>query len=189
MTAIVNGTLAPAAGAAGMLNALGRAPARDAAVPEKTVVAPDAMTTFSFAHRSVAVPFNPPLFDCVQVAPGVRVKVLAGTVPTFLIVIAVLTVFPGVIVVLPPNLLIVEHVAAFVETVPESALRQVTVLPAFCSCITRAPVAAVFALLVILATKPDSVPDIDSDSTTVPRRPAVIVRGANRTRLAVVAGM
>lgn len=172
-----------------MVNAAGSAPASDAAVPEKTVNAPEVMTTFSFAHRSVAVPFKAPLFDCVQVAPGVRVKVLAATVPTFLIVIGVLTVFPGNIVVLPPNLLIEEQVDVFVDTDPRSVLRQVTVAPAFCSCMTRAPVAAVFALFVMLATNPERVPDIDTDSNTAPRTPVAIVRGAKRARLVFAAGM
>src|SRR4051812_49046711 len=110
-----------------MVMADAAAPLKLASVPLKTVVAPDVITRFILAHRSVAVPLMVPLADWVQVAPGVSVKVAAFAVPVFLIEMAVLTVLPGVIVLLPPNLLMVEQVAAFVETEPPSVLRQVTV--------------------------------------------------------------
>lgn len=178
----MNGTLAPAAGAAGIVKAEAAAPLKLARVPLKTVVEPEVMTRFILAQRSVAVPFWAPLFDCVQVAPGVSVKVAAFAVPVFLIEIAVLTVLPGVIVVLPPNLLIVEQVAALVETEPPSVLRQVTVAPAFCSCMTRVPVAAELALFVMLAANPDSVPVRESESRTAAKMPARSATGAKRIR-------
>lgn len=183
VTAKENGTETPAAGAAGIVRAVGAAPAREARVPENTVVAPEVMTMFIFAQRSAAVPFSVPELVWVHVAPGVRVKVVAATLPMFLIVMGVVTVLPGVMVVLPPNLLIVEQVAALVETEPPSVLRQVTVAPAFCSCMTSAPVAAVFCVFWMLATKPDMVPVRLSERSTAPSTPAPRATGAKRRRL------
>jgi hypothetical protein len=100
----------------------------------------------------------------------------------FLIEIAVLTVLPGVIVVLPPNLLIVAHVAEFVETEPLSVLRQVTVAPAFCSCMIRVPAPAVLLELVMLAANPDRVPVRERESRTAAKMPAVSATGAKRRR-------
>lgn len=182
VTAKLNGTLAPAAGAGGIVNADEAAPAKLARVPLNTVVDPDVMTRFIFEQRSVAVPFWLPLFDCVHVEPGVRVNVDAFAEPVFLIVIAVLTVLPGVIVVLPPNLLIVEQVAEFVDTEPPSVLEQVTVPPAFCSCIVSVPVAAVLLLFVMLAANPDRVPVSESARSTDAKTPAMIATGAKRSR-------
>jgi len=146
-------------------------------------VEPDVITRFIFEQRSVAVPFCVPLADWVQVAPGVSVKVLAAEVPVFLMVIGVFTVTPGVIVVLPPNLLIVEHVAEFVETEPPSVLRQVTEAFAFCSCMTSVPLAAVLLLLVMLAANPERVPVSESERRTAAKMPAMSATGAKRRRL------
>jgi len=182
VTAKVNGTEAPAAGAAGIVNAEAAAPLKLASVPLNTVVEPEEMTRFIFAQRSVAVPFTEPFADWVHVAPGVSVNVEAFAVPVFLIEIAVVTVLPGVIVVLPPNLLIVEHVAEFVETEPPSVLVQVTVPPAFCSCIVSVPLAAVLLLLVMLAANPERVPVSERESSTAAKMPARSATGANRIR-------
>lgn len=182
VTAKLNGTLAPAAGAAGMVKAEAAAPLKLARVPLKTVVEPEVMTRFILAQRSVAVPFAVPFADCVQVEPGVSVKVPAFAVPVFLIEIAVLTVLPGVIVVLPPNLLIVEQVAAFVDTEPPSVLLHVTVPPAFCSCMISVPLAAVLLLLVMLAANPERVPVSERESRTAAKMPARSATGAKRIR-------
>lgn len=183
---MVNGTDAPASGAAGIVIAgvvALVAPANVAAVPENTVSVPEVMTTVSCAHRSVAVPLGDPLFDWVHVVPGTRVNVDAATVPVFLIVIDVVEVAPGTSVVLPPNLLIVEQVAALVDTVPPSVLLQVATTPeVVASCIVKTPDAAVFVLFEILATNPDRVPVIDSDNNTAPNTPAVIATGVNLRR-------
>jgi hypothetical protein len=112
----------------------------------------------------------------------VRVNVAAFAVPVFLIEIAVFTVLPGVIVVLPPNLLMVEQVAAFVETEPPSVLRQVTEAAAFCSCMISVPLAAVLLLFVMLAANPDSVPVSERESRTAAKMPARSATGAKRIR-------
>jgi hypothetical protein len=142
-----------------------------ARVPLNTVVEPEVTTRFILAHRSVAVPLAEPFADWVHVAPGFSVKVLAFAVPVFLIEIAVFTVLPGVIVVLPPNLLIVEQVAEFVETEPPSVLRQVTVAPAFCSCMISVPLPAVLLLFVMLAANPERVPVSERESRTAAKIP------------------
>lgn len=182
VTAKLNGVLAPAAGAGGIVKDDAAAPLKLASVPLNTVVDPDVMTRFIFAQRSVALPFTVPFAVCVQVLPGVRVNVLAFAVPVFLIVMAVLTVLPGVIVVLPPNLLMVEQVAELVETEPPSVLLHVTVAPAFCSCMTSVPDAAVLLLLVMLAANPDSVPVSESERRTAAKTPARSATGAKRSR-------
>ena len=86
----------------------------------------------------------------------------------------------------PPNLFIDEHVEVLVETVPPSVERQVTVSPAFCSCITSAPEATVFVLLLIEAVNPASVPDIETESSTAASVPVTIAIGAKRTRFALL---
>lgn len=180
----MNGTVAPARGAAGIVIVDAADPAKPARVPVYTVVAPEVTLRFSFAQTSVADPFVDPFADCVHFAPGVSVNEDAAAVPVFLIVIDVDTVFPGVIVVLPPNLLMVEHVAAFVETLPPSVLAQVTLPAAFCSCMTSVPLAAVFELFVMEAANPDNVPVSDSDSITAAAIPATRATGAMRKRRA-----
>jgi len=84
--------------------------------------------------------------------------------------------------VLPPNLLIVEQVAEFVETEPPSVLRQVTVAPAFCSCMISVPLAAVLLLFVMLAANPDRVPVSERESRTAAKMPARRATGAKRIR-------
>jgi hypothetical protein len=140
-------------------------------------------TRFSFAHRSMAEPFRAPLFDWVQVAPGVRVKVDAGADPTFLMVTVVVTSWPGTIVVEPPNLLMVEQVDVLVDTEPPSVERHVTVAVLFCSCMTREPDAAVLVVLLIEAVNPARVPDIVSERRTAASAPVPMAIGAKRTRL------
>ena len=181
-TAKLNGVDAPAAGAAGIVKAEAAAPLKEASVPEKTVVEPEVITRFIFEQRSVALPVAAVGVDCVQVAPGVSVKVLAAAVPVFLMLIGVLTVTPGVMVVLPPNLLMVEQVAAFVETEPPSVLRQVTPAFALCSCMISVPAAAVLLLFVMLAANPDSVPVRESERSTAAKMPARSATGAKRMR-------
>ncbi len=150
------------------------------------------MTTLSLAQKSVAEPLTVPFLVCVQAAPGVSVKVEALEVPTFLMFTTLVTVWPGVIVVEPPNLLMVEQVAAL-ESTPDVALvlRQVTVgapvAPACDSCMTSEPEAAVLVSLVIEATKPDSVPDIETERRTAAATPPAMARGAKRTRLVLAA--
>ena len=146
------------------------------------VAAPEVILRFIFAQMSVADPFVVPLAEGVHFVPGVRVNVDAAAVPVFLIAIDVVTVLPGVIVVLPPNLLIVEHVAALVDTVPPSVLEHVTLPAAFCSCMTRVPLAAVFELFVIDAAKPDRVPVSDSARRAAAPTPAISAIGAMRNR-------
>ena len=182
VTAKLNGTLAPAAGACGIVMADAAAPLKLARVPLNTVVEPEVTTRFILAHRSVAVPLAEPFADWVHVAPGFSVKVLAFAVPVFLIEIAVLTVLPGVIVVLPPNLLMVEQVAELVDTEPPSVLRQVTVAPAFCSCMISVPLPAVLLLLVMLAANPERVPVSERESRTAAKIPARSATGAKRIR-------
>lgn len=203
VTANVNGTVTPGAGADGIVKADAAAPARVAAVPEKTVVVPEVITTLSFDQKSVALPvatavgvgdadadgagveyaLGEAFADCEHTPPGVSVNVRAATVPVFLMVIGVVTVWPGIIMVDPPNLFIVAQVDEFVERPPPSVLRQVTVAPLFCSCMTSAPLAAVFVLLVMLATKPDNVPVIETDRSPTPITPVMIAIGAKRMRL------
>ncbi len=73
------------------------------------------MATVIWAHRSVAVPWLAALVDWVQ-APGVSENEVAFTDPVLVMLTLVVTVWPGVIVVLPPYLLMVEQVAELVET-------------------------------------------------------------------------
>src|ERR1700712_5553464 len=94
---------------------------------------------------------------------------------------------PGTMVVEPPNLLMVEQVAALVEIVPASVEVQVTVPVALVSCMTSAPEAAVLTELVMLATKPESVPVIETERSTAPRMPVVMATGAKRRRLDFIA--
>lgn len=102
----------------------------------------------------VSLPLTVPLAAVTQPS-GVSVKVLAAAVPLFLIVTVEVTGFPGVMIVEPFNLLIVEHVPAFaVVTVPAADERQV-VAP-WASVIRRVPEPTLFALLLILAVKPES---------------------------------
>ena len=89
---------------------------------------------------------------------------------------------PGVIVVLPPNLLMVEQVAALVETEPPSVLRQVTAALAFCSCMISVPLAAVLLLLVMLAANPERVPVSERERSTAAKMPARSATGAKRMR-------
>lgn len=178
MTVNVKGTLAPAAGAAGIVNWDALAPAKLESVPVKTVVAPEVIARFSLAHRSVAEPFTGPLFDWVQVVPGVRVNVFAAADPVFLIVIDVLTACPGTIAVFPPNLLMLAQVAALVDTDDPLVLEHVTLPAAFDSCIVNVPVAAEFVVFVMLAAKPESVPVNDSDRRRAAATPAKTATGA-----------
>lgn len=172
----VNGTLAP--GATGVERASGAAPARDAAVPLKIVVVPLVITKSSFEQKSVADPLSAPFVDWVHVAPGVKVKELAGTVPAFLMVTEVTTGTPGTMVVLPPNLLMVEQVEELVDTVPPSVDVQVTVPAALVSCMTRTPDAAEFVLFVILAANPASEPDKVVNDSAATANPDTRVKGA-----------
>ena len=178
MTAKVKEELAPAASVVKLSAA---DPANDANVPENTVVPACLTTRFILEQKSVAVPLLEPLFDWVQEAPGVRVKVLAAIVPVFFIVTVVVAVYPGAATVEPPNLLIVEQVAEFVDTDPLSVEVQVTVAPAFCSCMISVPEAAVFAEFVIAAVNPDSVPVTDSDSSAAESSAVVTAIGVKRT--------
>ena len=184
MTVNVNGSVVPALTAPRLT---AEDPAKLARVPEKTLVDPWTIVRFIFEQKSVAVPFTDPLFDCVHAAPGVKENVDAPTVPVFLIEIVVATAVPGENVVEPPNLLIDEHVAEFDDTDPPSVEVQVTVAPAFCSCMVNAPDAAVFVEFVIDAAKPDRVPVTDSESSVALSTAVVIVRGTKRRRL--MAGM
>jgi len=167
-----------------MVKADAGAPARVAAVPEKTVVAPDVMTTESFAQRSVADPLTGPLFDCTHAAPGVSVNVLAAIVPEFVIAMDVVDGVPGTMARFPPNLLIVVQVAVLTETPPPSVLLQVTAVPlVVVSCMVSTPAPAVLVLFVMLATKPDIVPVMERDRSAAPRTPVVIAAGVNLRRV------
>jgi hypothetical protein len=158
--------------------------ARLAAVPLKMVVPPEVITTANLAHRSVAEPLAEPLFVWVQFDPAFNVNVAALTVPTFLMVMGVTTAVPGTMAWLPPNLLMVLHVEVLVDMLPPSVLRQVTVPELFCSCMIRAPVPAVFWLLVMLATNPERVPVSDSERIRAAAAPVASAIGVNLRRLA-----
>lgn len=179
VTVKVKGTVLPAGTAA---RAIALDPAKLASVPEKTEVEPCVIVRFIFEQKSVAEPFTEPLFDCVHAAPGVRLKLDAATVPVFLIVMLVATDEPGTKVVEPPNLLIDEQVAEFEETVVPSVEVQVTVAPAFCSCIVSAPDAAVLVEFVIAAVNPDRVPVSESDRSVALSTPEAMVSGTKRAR-------
>ncbi len=176
----VKGTEVP--GATGAERAIGVAPAKVAAVPLNTVVAPLVTTMSSLAQKSVAVPLRAPLFDWVQIDPGVNVKVLAGTVPMFLMFTVVTTDCPGTIVVLPPNLLIVVQVEELVDTVPPSVEVQVVVPAELVSCMTRTPEAAVLLLFVMLAANPADEPERVVSESAATASPETTVAGTNRRR-------
>ena len=113
------------------------------------------MVRLTFPQKpAVSLPLTVPLAEVTQPS-GVRVKELAGAVPLFLMDTVEVTAFPGVMVVEPFNLLIVEQVPAFaVVTVPAADERQVT---APCvSVMRRVPEATLFALLLMLAVKAES---------------------------------
>lgn len=78
---------------------------------------------------------------------------MAVTVPVFLILMSVLTVWPGTMAMLPPYLLIVAQVALFVETEPPSVLLHTIEPSALVSCIVSVPVPSVLAEFLMLATK------------------------------------
>lgn len=139
------------------------------------------MTRPSLAHRSLALPDTDP--DWVQV-PGLRVNEIAASVPTFLMVTVVLTVWPGAIAVFPPYLLIVAQVAELVATllpVP-SVLKQVTLPLAFCSCMITVPAPAVSTEFVIDAVNAAKLLFIDIAKMTAPTPPVTHANGVNRRR-------
>lgn len=129
----------------------------------------------------MALPVTLP--DWVQV-PGARVKPATDAVPVFLIVMVVLTVWPGTIVVEPPYLLIVEQVAVLLVTllpVP-SVLRHVTVPAAFCSCMITVPAAAVLIELVIEAVNAARLDVIVRAMIATPARPVTRASSESRRR-------
>lgn len=121
---------------------MGGADENVSAVPEKTVLAPETICSWSFEQKSVARPLTEPFADWVQV-PGVSVKAEIDADPVLVRVTVVAVESPGSIARSPPYLLIVEHVALFVEMPPPSVELQ-TELPED-SCNEMVPDPAVFA--------------------------------------------
>src|SRR5674476_64786 len=129
---------------------------------------------WSFLQRSFAVPLEAPRVDCSH-SPGVRLKLVAAILPTFLMVtVVMLAAPPGVrSVPVPPYLLIEAQVAALPERpLGPSVLRHGLLVPAEDSSMMRVPVPAVLALLVIEALKAENVGDIPSASTSDETLPA-----------------
>lgn len=183
MTANVKGTEVPAATVDGKLvNEAAVAVPSAASVPEKTCVEPVVMTTVIFAQMSEAVPFVVPLVPRWQVPAGKSLNVEAASEPVFLIETEVVTVVPGVICVLPPNLLIDVHdaFALLLETVEAGELVHVA-LP-LVSSMSRVPVAAVFCEFVMLAENADSVPDMVRATSDAATRPVTRASGVVRRR-------
>src|SRR5665647_3296104 len=128
------------------------------------------MTTLILEQRSMAVPLLVPLADWPH-APGVSENALATMVPVFLMLIVVVTVWPGIMPRLAPYLSIVMQVALLVE-IPAASLLQVTVPAALVSCITRVPEPAVSTVFWMEALKAEKVGDIPKASTSDDTPPA-----------------
>jgi hypothetical protein len=161
---------------------MGGADENISAVPEKTVLAPETICSWSFEQKSVARPLTEPFADWVQV-PGVSVKAEIDADPVLVRVTVVAVESPGSIARSPPYLLIVEHVALFVEMPPPSVELQ-TELPED-SCNEMVPDPAVFAEFVIDAVKAATAGLMDPARTSEANTPQSAAIRARRFTLCV----